>query len=149
MRILLLILIVVLFIDVFASVMLLSGKSRNAERWAAADAGIDKVSAKLRKKINNVIERRIRKAYPKAVKTESVKKDAGGVFASGCCFYKIMLLFIIGAFLGDNVEVGCGRVLNPGTIVGRESNIYPLSSVRGFIPAGSIYKKQGEVVTKR
>ena len=64
-------------------------------------AGIDKVSAKLRKKINNVIERRIRKAYPKAVKTESVKKDAGGVFASGCCFYKIMLLFIIGAFLGD------------------------------------------------
>ena len=55
----------------------------------------------------------------------------------------------IGAFLGDNVEVGCGSVLNPGTIVGRESNIYPLSRVRGFIPAGSIYKKQGEVVTKR
>ena len=55
----------------------------------------------------------------------------------------------IGAFLGDNVEVGCGSVLNPGTIVGRESNIYPLSSVRGFIPACSIYKKQGEVVTKR
>ena len=55
----------------------------------------------------------------------------------------------IGAFLGDNVEVGCGSVLNPGTIVGRESNIYPLSSVRGFIPAGSIYKKQGEIVTKR
>ena len=54
-----------------------------------------------------------------------------------------------GAMLGDNVEVGCGSVLNPGTIVGRESNIYPLSSVRGFIPAGSIYKKQGEVVTKR
>ena len=70
MRILLLILIVVLFIDVFASVMLLSGKSRNAERWAAADAGIDKVSARLRTKINNVIERRIRKAYPKAVKTD-------------------------------------------------------------------------------
>ena len=55
----------------------------------------------------------------------------------------------IGAMLGDEVEIGCGSVLNPGTIVGRESNIYPLSSVRGFIPAGSIYKKQGEVVTKR
>ena len=54
----------------------------------------------------------------------------------------------IGAFLGDNVEVGCGSVLNPGTIVGRESNIYPLSSVRGFIPAGSIYKKQGEIAEK-
>ena len=46
----------------------------------------------------------------------------------------------IGAFLGDNVEVGCGSVLNPGTIVGRESNIYPLSSVRGCVPAKSIYK---------
>lgn len=54
----------------------------------------------------------------------------------------------IGAFLGDNVEVGCGSVLNPGTIVGRESNIYPLSSVRGYVPAHSIYKKQGEVVQK-
>ena len=65
------------------------------------------------------------------------------------CTYPWEVLAKIGAFLGDNVEVGCGSVLNPGTIVGRESNIYPLSSVRGFIPAGSIYKKQGEVVTKR
>lgn len=55
----------------------------------------------------------------------------------------------IGAFLGDNVEVGCGSVLNPGTIVGRESNIYPLSSVRGYVPEKSIYKKKGEVVEKR
>lgn len=54
-----------------------------------------------------------------------------------------------GAMLGDYVEVGCGSVLNPGSVVGRESNIYPLSSVRGFVPAGSIYKKQGEVVEKR
>ena len=53
-----------------------------------------------------------------------------------------------GAMLGDEVEVGCGSVLNPGTVVGNHSNIYPLSSVRGFVPANSIYKKQGEVVTK-
>jgi acetyltransferase-like isoleucine patch superfamily enzyme len=53
-----------------------------------------------------------------------------------------------GAMIGDNVEVGCGSVLNPGTIVGREANIYPLSSVRGYVPARSIYKKQGEVVAK-
>ena len=52
-----------------------------------------------------------------------------------------------GAMLGDEVEVGCGSVLNPGTVVGNHSNIYPLSSVRGFVPANSIYKKQGEVVT--
>ena len=53
-----------------------------------------------------------------------------------------------GAMIGDNVEVGCGSVLNPGTVIGRESNIYPLSSVRGVIPSRSIYKKQGEVATK-
>ena len=53
-----------------------------------------------------------------------------------------------GAMLGDEVEVGCGSVLNPGTVVGNHSNIYPLSSVRGFVPSNSIYKKQGEVVTK-
>ena len=50
--------------------------------------------------------------------------------------------------IGDNVEVGCGSVLNPGTVIGRNSNIYPLSSVRGCIPADSIYKKAGEVTQK-
>ena len=54
-----------------------------------------------------------------------------------------------GAMLGDEVEVGCGSVLNPGTVVGSHTNIYPLSSVRGFVPAKSIYKKQGEVVEKQ
>lgn len=53
-----------------------------------------------------------------------------------------------GAMLGDEVEVGCGSVLNPGTVIGSHSNIYPLSSVRGVVPSGSIYKKQGEVVEK-
>ena len=53
-----------------------------------------------------------------------------------------------GAILGDFVEVGCGTVLNPGTIVGRGATIYPLSSVRGFVPAHSIYKSRGEIVEK-
>ena len=53
-----------------------------------------------------------------------------------------------GAILGDNVEVGCGSVLNPGTIIGKNTNIYPLSSVRGYVESGSIYKKCGEVVKK-
>lgn len=52
----------------------------------------------------------------------------------------------MGAVLGDNVEVGCNSVLNPGTVVGRGAHIYPLSMVRGFVPAESIYKKQGEIV---
>ncbi|MDY3909904.1 MAG: UDP-N-acetylglucosamine pyrophosphorylase [Eubacterium sp.] len=55
----------------------------------------------------------------------------------------------MGAVLGDEVEVGCGSILNPGTVVGPHTNIYPLSSVRGYVPGGSIYKKQGEVVDRR
>ena len=51
-----------------------------------------------------------------------------------------------GAMLGDNVEVGCNSVLNPGTVIGRNTNVYPASMVRGCIPEGSIYKKRGEVV---
>ncbi len=54
-----------------------------------------------------------------------------------------------GAMIGDEVEVGCNSVLNPGTVIGRNSNIYPLSCVRGIICENSIYKKQGEVVEKR
>lgn len=54
-----------------------------------------------------------------------------------------------GAMLGDFVEVGCNSVLNPGTVIGRHTNIYPLSNVRGVIPADSIYKGKGEVVAKR
>ena len=55
----------------------------------------------------------------------------------------------VGAMLGDQVEVGCGSVLNPGTVIGKNSNIYPLSSVRTCVDAGSIYKKQGEVAKKQ
>ena len=54
----------------------------------------------------------------------------------------------VGAMLGDFVEVGCNSVLNPGTVIGRNSQIYPLSSVRGTIPAGCIYKTGGIVVKK-
>ncbi len=53
-----------------------------------------------------------------------------------------------GAMLGDNVEVGCNAVLNPGTVIGRNTNVYPLSMVRQFVPANSIYKKVGEVADK-
>ena len=54
-----------------------------------------------------------------------------------------------GAILGDNVEVGCNSVLNPGTIVGRNTNIYPLSRVRGVIPSNSIYKDSDNIVEKK
>ncbi len=54
----------------------------------------------------------------------------------------------VGAFLGDYVEVGCNSVLNPGTIIGNNSNIYPTSCVRGVIPANSIYKNNGTIINK-
>ena len=54
----------------------------------------------------------------------------------------------VGAMLGDHVEVGCNSVLNPGTVVGRHSNIYPLSCVRGTVPGGNIWKTGGVIVKK-
>ena len=54
----------------------------------------------------------------------------------------------VGSMIGDNAEVGCGSVLNPGTIIGKNSNIYPLSSVRGVVPENSIYKCKNEIVEK-
>ena len=54
-----------------------------------------------------------------------------------------------GAMIGDYVEVGCGSVLNPGSVIGRNTNIYPLSSVRGVVPENSIYKNQNEIVKKK
>ena len=55
----------------------------------------------------------------------------------------------IGSMVGDNVEVGCGSVLNPGTIIGKNTNIYPLSSVRGVVKPNSIYKNKNEIVLKK
>ena len=76
----------------------------------------------------------------KSDKTLTTVKTPEGVIETG--------LKKFGAMLGDEVEVGCGSVLNPGTVVGRHTNIYPLSMVREFVPANSIYKKRGEVVEK-
>lgn len=55
----------------------------------------------------------------------------------------------LGAILGSNVEIGCNTVMNPGTVVGCNTIVYPLSMVRGYVPADSIYKNAGEIVTKK
>ena len=55
----------------------------------------------------------------------------------------------MGAMLGDQVEIGCNSVLNPGTVIGQGAHVYPLSMVRGYVPKDSIYKKQGEIVRIR
>ena len=79
--------------------------------------------------------------------TSNVKSDKKLVTVKGEALYETGLKKF-GAMLGDNVEVGCGSILNPGSVIGRNVNIYPLSSVRGVIPADSIYKKAGEIVEK-
>ena len=80
--------------------------------------------------------------------TSNVKSDKTLVHVKGADFDIATGMKKFGAMLGDYVEVGCNSVLNPGTVIGSHSNIYPLSSVRGFVPGNSIYKKQGEVVEK-
>ena len=55
----------------------------------------------------------------------------------------------LGAILGSRVEVGCNSVLNPGTVIGSDTNVYPLSMVRGYIPSGSIYKNKNEIIEKQ
>ena len=76
----------------------------------------------------------------KSDKTNVTIKYEGDIIETG--------LKKMGAILGNYVEVGCNSVLNPGTIIGSNTNIYPLSMVRGYVPKGSIYKKQGEIAEK-
>lgn len=81
--------------------------------------------------------------------TSNVKSDKKLVVVHGDDYEIETGMKKFGAMLGDRVEVGCNSVLNPGTVIGRDSNIYPLSCVRGVVPANSIFKKPGDVVTKR
>ena len=73
---------------------------------------------------------------------------AGSITSNVKSDKKLVVLKKFGAMLGDNVEVGCGSVLNPGTVIGRNCNIYPLSSVRGCIPENHIFKDKDHVVEK-
>ena len=80
--------------------------------------------------------------------TSNVKSDKTPIsIRSGSEFIETGLLKL-GAMIGDFAEIGSGCVLNPGTVIGRNSNIYPLSSVRGSIPKNSIFKAPGEIVPK-
>jgi len=80
--------------------------------------------------------------------TSNVKSDSTLVSVS-CGDERIKTgLKKFGVILGDNVEVGCNAVFNPGSVIGANATVYPLSMVRGFVPSGHIYKKQGEVVEK-
>ena len=81
--------------------------------------------------------------------TSNVKADKTLVVVKGQDESIATGLKKFGAMLGDRVEIGCNSVLNPGTVVGRDTNIYPLSSVRGVVPSGHIYKNAEEIIEKR
>lgn len=80
--------------------------------------------------------------------TSNVKSDKTLVHVKGADFDIATGMKKFGAMLGDYVEVGCNSVLNPGTVIGSHSNIYPLSRVRGYVPSNSIYKDRNGIVTK-
>jgi len=81
--------------------------------------------------------------------TSNVKSDSSLVSVN-CGDTRIKTnLKKFGAILGDNVEIGCNAVLNPGTVIGPKTTVYPLSMTRGFVPADSIYKNQSDIVKKR
>lgn len=81
--------------------------------------------------------------------TSNVKSDKTLVHVKGADFDIATGMKKFGAMLGDYVEVGCNSVLNPGTVIGSHSSIYPLSRVRGYVTSNSIYKDQNDIVTKR
>lgn len=134
MKILLLTLIGILAVDILASYLLLKKKGKHLEQWEAANNQIDKVSVRLRLAITNWVDRRIHKAYPKAQKTvsEEVTAEKSRVFAYGCGFYKLVMLFFVGAFLGDITETIFCRI-TAGVWMSRSSVVWgPFSIVWGL-----------------
>ena len=119
-----------LAVDMLATLILLSGRSRRIQRWQAVDSWMDDISSSLGKKIYARVDRRIQKAYPTAVPTQSEVHTE--VFAYGCSLYKLLWLFVIGAFLGDLVETIFCRV-TAGVWMSRSSLVWrPFSIVWGF-----------------
>ena len=131
MRMVLLALVAVLLVDILASCILLFGHSKHAARWAETDERIDEVSEELGSWISRCVERRIRKAYPKIQDVEARLANEK-VFAAGCGFYKVVMLFFIGAFLGDITETIFCRV-TAGVWMSRSSVVWgPFSIVWGL-----------------
>lgn len=119
----------VMSIDIIATMILLSGRSKNREKWESIDEWLDNISSHLAKRVYGTINHRITKAYPKALHKRAEKK--ADVFAYGCGFYKIVWLFMVGAFLGDVTETIFCRV-TAGVWMSRSSVVWgPFSIVWG------------------
>lgn len=134
MKILLLALLFILAVDVMASYLLLKGRGKYLAQLEAANEQIDQVSVRLRKAITGFMERRIQKAYPKAAALSGTEQEpeAISVFAAGCGFYKLVMLFFVGAFLGDLTETVFCRI-TAGVWMSRSSVVWgPFSIVWGL-----------------
>lgn len=124
-------LLAILALDGLATLMIMSGKSSRLERWEAADAWFARISARLGRRIFAQVERRIQRAYPNA-KKQAAKEKETQIFAYGCDFYKIVMLFFVGAFLGDLTETVFCR-LTAGVWMSRSSVVWgPFSIVWGL-----------------
>ena len=124
-------------VDIIATAAVLSGRSRREEQWKATDRWLTSISRHLGDKIYGWVNRRIEKAY---VVTRTEKKreaKAEGVVAAGCGFYKLVMLFIVGAFLGDITETIFCRI-TAGYLMSRSSVVWgPFSIVWGLAIAAA------------
>ncbi|MDD5803900.1 putative ABC transporter permease [Blautia sp. HCP3S3_H10_1] len=121
-RIIVLAVLGLLAVDAIATLTILFGHSKNPEKWIATEKNIDSVTWKLGAKIDDVVNRRITKAYPQKQHTEK-EESHPEIFAYGCSFYKIVLLFFIGAFLGDITETIFCRI-TAGVWMSRSSVVW-------------------------
>lgn len=125
-----------LAVDILATAIILQGRSKNLEKWENIDAWLDSISSRIGKGIYGYVNKRIVKAYPEAERKETEKAKTN-VFAYGCSFYKILWLFMIGAFLGDIVETIFCRVTG-GVWMSRSSVVWgPFSIVWGLAIAAA------------
>ena len=116
------ILLAVLIIDILATTIVVFGKNIDKRRWESADAYLTKISVKLSSLITSYVDRRVERAYPqRKLKLPTIPKT--GVFAQGCGFYKVFLLFSIGSLLGDIIETIFCR-LKMGVWMSRSSLVW-------------------------
>lgn len=125
------ILFAIIIVDIAATLIIMSGRSRRLEKWQAADDWLTGISNRLGRWIYIHVDKRITRAYPQA-HIEKIEETSKTVFAQGCDFYKIFLLFFIGAFLGDITETIFCRI-TAGVWMSRSSVVYgPFSIVWGL-----------------
>ena len=130
----------ILILDVAATLCILSGRSRRIRQWQGVDSWLTGVSSRLERRIYGWVDRRIQNAYPEAAYRRELQAEAEQrktVFAYGLCFYKIALLLVVGAFLGDIVETIFCR-LTAGIWMSRSSFVWgPFSIVWGVALAAA------------